>query len=146
MLLQIHKYHLYPVIALAFLTFGIMILMGRRRFAAIRKGEIPVGYFKDYQQREPFLLPAHVQVAARNYMNLFEFPVLFYAIIPLLILSAHADLKSLAMSWIFVFLRFAHSIVHVTSNKLMWRMRFYFASTIVLMLMWGRLLFQLLGE
>src|SRR3989344_2205294 len=121
----IHKLHLFPVIALVFLTFGIMVLMGRRRFAAIRSKKIPVGFFKDYQQREPFLIPEEVQLASRNYANLFEIPILFFALIPLLILSNKADNVTLLFSWLFVLSRYGHSFVHVTTNPIMLRFRLF---------------------
>lgn len=143
-MIPIHLHHIYPVIALVALTFGIMVLMGRRRFSAIRSGKIPPGYFKDYQQREPFLIPAEVQVASRNYVNLFEMPILFYALIPLIIVTDLADNVTLTFSWLFVISRYAHSILHVTTNKLMMRMRLWGIGCFILMLLWGRLLVQLL--
>lgn len=145
-MLPIYKAHVFPVIALALLTFGTMILMGRRRFAAIRAGKIPPGYFKDYQQREPFLIPSEVQVANRHYMNLFEMPVLFYALIPLLIITDKADNVSLYFAWAFVVARVAHAIVHMTSNKLMYRMRFFFIGSFILFLLWVRFGIQLIND
>jgi hypothetical protein len=141
---SIHKLHLFPVIALVFLTLGILVLMGRRRFAAIRSGKIPVGFFKDYQQREPFLIPEKVQLATRNYVNLFELPILFYALIPLLILSDKADHVTLYFSWLFVLMRYIHSLVHVTTNKLKHRMRSFAIGGLILIVLWGRFFVQLL--
>ncbi len=140
--LQLH--HIYPVIALVFLTFGIMVLMGKRRFAAIRNGSIPPGYFKDYQQKEPFLIPTDVQVATRHYNNLFEQPVLFYTLIPLLLLTNEADNVTLYFSWGYVAARYGHAIIHVTTNKLMLRMRLFAIGSFILLLLWSKFLWQLL--
>jgi len=143
-MLPIYKLHIYPVIALVFLTFGIMVLMVKRRFKAIRSGEIPPVYFKDYQQRESFLIPEKVQLATRHYGNLFELPVLFYALIPLLILTDKTDGLTLFFSWAFVISRYVHAIIHVTNNKLFWRMRAFVIGSFILLLLWARFTFQLL--
>ena len=140
--LQLH--HIYPVIALVFLTFGIMVLMGKRRFSAIRSGKIPPGYFKDYQQREPFLIPSDVQVATRHYNNLFEQPVLFYTLIPLLILTNVVDNVTLYFSWGYVIARYGHAIVHVTTNKLMLRMRMFAIASFILLLLGAKFTWHML--
>ena len=141
---EIHKLHIYPVIALVLLVYGIATVLARRRFAAIKKGLIPPGYYKDFQQREQFLLPTDVQLATRNFINLFEIPVLFYAIIPLLIITNTADNVSLVFSWAFVATRILHSIVHVTTNKLFVRMRLYAVGSFIILLLWLRLAYQLI--
>jgi hypothetical protein len=140
---SVHKLHIFPVIALVFLTFGIMVLMWKRRFAAIRSGKIPAGFFKDFQQREPFLIPEEVQIASRNYANLFEVPVLFYAYILALVYCDKADNVSLFLSWLFVLSRYAHSYVHVTTNRLMHRARIFAVGSFIMILLWGRLFLQL---
>lgn len=144
MMLEIHKSHIYPVIVLVLLTYGIAFLLAKRRFQAIKKGLIPPGFFKDFQQRESFLIPTDVQLATRNFINLFEVPVLFYALIPLLILTNTADNISLFFSWAFVATRVLHSIIHVTTNKLFLRMRIYGIGSFILLLLWLRLAYQLL--
>lgn len=139
----LHLHHIYPVIVLVFLTFGIMVLMGARRFRAMRKGLIPPGYFKDYQQREPFLIPSDVQVASRHYANLFEQPVLFYTFIALLLISGTADKVTLYFSWAYVIARILHAIIHVTTNKLILRMRIFAIGSFILLLLWIKLAFQI---
>lgn len=144
MLTPIQTQHIFPVIALVLLTFGLAPVMLKRRIKAIREGKIPVGYFKDFQKHENFLIPTDVQTAARNFVNLFEIPVLFYALIPLLILSNTTDHISLLFSWAFVVSRYIHTIVHVTSNKLFLRMRVFAMGAFILLLLWLRLGYQLL--
>ncbi len=141
---QIQIQHILPVFALVLLTFGLAPVMLYRRIKAVKAGKIPVGYFKDYQQHEPFLMPTDVQIAARNYVNLFEVPVLFYALIPLLILTNTADNVSLYFSWAFVASRYIHTYVHVSSNKLMLRMRIFIIGFFILFLLWARLGYQLI--
>lgn len=140
---QLQLHHIYPVIALVFLTFGIMVLMGIRRFRAIKNGSIPPGYFKDYQQREPFLMPVDVQLASRHYNNLFEQPVLFYTFIAMVLLAGTADNVTLYFSWAYVVARIAHAIIHVTTNKLLLRMRAFAIGSFILLLLWIKLAYQI---
>lgn len=144
-MLPIYQDHIFPVFALVMLTFGIMILMGKRRFKAIRNGKIPIAFFKDYQKREAFLIPEEVQLANRHYENLFEMPILFYALIPLLIITDRTDNITLFFSWAFVVARYVHAIIHLTNNKLFWRMRAFTISSFILFLLWVRFVFQLLS-
>ena len=47
-------------------------------------------------------------------------------------------------AWLYVVLRYAHTYVHLTANDVRVRVSVYFASGIVLFLMWTTLLVQLL--
>ena len=68
--------------------------------------------------------------------NLFEMPVLYFALVPLLIVTGlENDVQSI-LAWVFVGLRAAHSFVHVGSNKVPHRFGIYLLSCIVLSAMW----------
>jgi len=82
--------------------------------------------------------------AADNFRNLFELPVLFYAAS---LLAIHAGIENTAlvvMAWAFVALRFLHSYIHCTYNRVMDRFKAYVLSGIALWVMWGFLAYQLL--
>jgi hypothetical protein len=51
---------------------------------------------------------------------------------------------AVALAWLYVALRYAHSYVHLTSNDVQVRFGVYLASGFVLLLLWASLLFQLL--
>ena len=83
--------------------------------------------------------------AADNFRNLFELPVLFYAA---MLLSLQAGIDSVAMqalAWAFVALRFLHSYIHCTYNRVMDRFKAYVLSGFVLWAIWGLLVWNWLG-
>jgi hypothetical protein len=133
--------HLYPIVALVFLPYIVLGLMARSRFDAVRKGLIPLGFFKTYQRKD-VVLPDTVELPARNYTNLFELPVLFFALMPLLFIFQKADYISLAMTWIFVATRYGHTWVHLGRNKIFWRMRIFTFGGLMLLAMWIRFFLQ----
>jgi len=135
--------HLYLVFAMVALTFGVWFLMGKRRFSAVKSGQVRLGYFKLFQGPETSGLPEAAEMASRNYVNLFEMPVLFYLLVCLLIITQKADYVSLGLLWVFVFFRYVHSLIHVTKNKLIWRMRTHLASALFLIAVWIKFFIQI---
>jgi hypothetical protein len=77
---------------------------------------------------------------ARHFANLFEAPVLFYAVC-LAAAATHRDAMSLAvLAWCYVAVRIAHAWVHLTFNGFRWRFRTYMGGWLVLAAMWSVLL------
>jgi hypothetical protein len=81
------------------------------------------------------LSPAAVSNPSDNLKNLFELPVLFYALALLLFVTNGVDAAHLAAAWLFVILRIAHSLVHCTFNRVMVRFSCYFVSSLALWFM-----------
>lgn len=133
---------LYPVFALILLHYIVMFVMGRRRFQAMARGEVKPGVFKLYRDADMAQTPEHLQLASRNYSNLFEMPVLFYALVPLLLHFQKLDAVTLGCLWAYVITRYIHSYVHVTHNKILIRMRVFFLGTLVLLFLWARFFVQ----
>jgi len=69
------------------------------------------------------LSPAAVSNPSDNLKNLFEIPVLFYALVLFLYATRQVDALYLGAAWLFVAFRVAHSIVHCTFNLVL--LRFY---------------------
>lgn len=124
----------WPTIALVALIFTIWMTLFVARFRHMKAnpprpedfatGEAALRYF------EPVEMPAN------NLRNLFEMPVLYFALVPLLIITGlENDVQSI-LAWIFVLLRAAHSFVHVGPNKVSQRFGLYLLSCIVLAAMW----------
>lgn len=107
---------LWPMIAHAALVFFLYWLLSRRRFEAVRGGSIQAGDFRENRQEPPESLLVH-----NNLRNQFELPVLFYAGCLALYVSTADNMATVALSWIFVLSRYAHSYVHLTSNRLRYR-------------------------
>jgi hypothetical protein len=77
--------------------------------------------------------------AADNFRNLFEVPVLFYAVVPLLLIADAVSGAAVALGWAFVVLRVVHSVIHVTYNRVVHRFLAYAASTLCAFALWALL-------
>ena len=63
-------------------------------------------------------------------------PVLFYALVPLLIVfGVRSDLQ-LGLLWAFVAFRYLHSAIHVSVNVVTWRFAAYLAGCVTLLSAW----------
>ncbi len=76
---------------------------------------------------------------ANNLMNLLEMPVLFYLAVIMSLMLLIQDQVLVILTWAYVVLRYVHSFIHCTYNKVMHRFQVYFISCIVLLFIWLRL-------
>jgi hypothetical protein len=74
--------------------------------------------------------------AADNFRNLFELPVLFYLALVVADRLDRIDAVSVGLAWLFVILRIAHSLIHVTYNKVMHRFLAYLSGGFALWTLW----------
>lgn len=79
--------------------------------------------------------------ASDNFRNLFEVPVLFYAVCVALAVTDTVTPIQLFLAWAFVVLRTAHSGIHLSHNRVVPRFAVHVAGTMVVLSMW--LLFAL---
>jgi hypothetical protein len=127
---------LYPMVALAALTFIVLLLIPYKRFRAGRSRQVVIDDFKFGESRN---VPPDVSIPNRNLMNLLEMPVLFYVACLTLYVTKNVDTLLLSLAWLYVTLRACHSLVHLTYNKVFHRLIVYAASNVVLAIMWIRL-------
>jgi hypothetical protein len=81
------------------------------------------------------LTPPRVSNPSDNLKNLFEVPVLFYALALYLFVTNQVDALYLDAAWIFVAFRVAHSAIHCTINIVIVRFYIYALSTLALWFM-----------
>jgi hypothetical protein len=121
------------MLVLVFWTFVIMLFLGYKRFSAVAAKRMKFGYLKVGESEK---VPDDVKVVSRNFINLFEMPVLFYAVC----ISAYAVHQVthalLILAWGYVILRIVHSLIHVTYNYINQRFLVYATSCAVLFVMW----------
>jgi hypothetical protein len=84
------------------------------------------------------LSPAAVSNPSDNLKNLFEIPVLFYALALYLFVTEQVDGAYVAAAWIFLAFRALHSAVHCTFNLVMLRFYLYLISTTAVFYMLAR--------
>ncbi len=124
---------LYPVFAMAALTFFCTFRMGILRYSAVGRGEIDGRFYRLYRDYEE---PEHLRVLSRHVINLHESPILFYAISIIAFATQTVSILILGLAWAYVALRYAHSYIHLTSNKVINRFRCFASSQVVLVLLW----------
>ena len=129
----------WPAIIQAGITLCLYIILFRRRMASVKAGEADIRDFK-----LPSNQTENVEKAARNLTNQFELPVLFLILLPMLHLSDNVNFLQLFLAFFFNLTRVVHLAVHVTSNKLKWRMQAFTAGFMTLVLMWGVFAFSML--
>lgn len=78
---------------------------------------------------------------ADNLRNLFEIPVLFFAICPALYVTGAVTTVQLVLAWAFVAGRCVHSVIHLGYNRVVHRFAAYILSSLCVFAMW--LLFAL---
>lgn len=131
---------LYPVFAMVLLTAVVLLRLRSMRFAAVRAGTVRAEFYKAYPDGGE---PEALRVVSRHYVNLFEMPVLFYVGVVLVYVTQQVSWWLVGCAWAYVAIRYAHSWVHLGSNDVIVRFTLYFASGLVLLLLWGTLLIQL---
>jgi hypothetical protein len=115
------------------LSLVVMIIMGRRRFAAAKNKQIQLADFATMRLDNA---GDHVRVADRNFSNQFEIPVLFYAACLLAMQLHSATGLVTGLAWLFVLSRVLHSVVHLTNNKLRVRFNLFLLGCGSVFVMW----------
>jgi hypothetical protein len=129
-----------PVGALALWTGGVLLLTGYRRVRSVLAGQTPRDAFKVGESAE--VSPA-LAVLNRNFMNLLEMPVLFYVVCIAVYVTGMVSPAVLVLAWAFVLLRLIHSLIHLTSNRVVQRLVAFAASNFLLLAIWIWFLYQL---
>ncbi|MFT3996686.1 MAG: MAPEG family protein [Asticcacaulis sp.] len=124
---------LWPVGALAALTFAMLLAMLITRLRAVKAREVSP---RDFALGETERVPRHCRLINRNYSSLLELPVLFYVVCGLMIEARAVSDVQLGLAWAFVGFRLLHSLIHVTINHVLWRLLAFGASVVVLAAMW----------
>jgi hypothetical protein len=129
-----HELILWPIGALALLTFTALLLIPFRRFRAAFAGQVDAG---DFRYGESPRVPGEVSIPNRNYMNLLELPTLFYVVCVLsYVTSPTVSTLTLALALAYVALRALHSLIHLTYNNVMHRLIVFAASNVALLALW----------
>lgn len=124
---------LYAMGALALLTFIVLLFVPIRRFRAAFAGKVGP---EDFKYGESGRVPSDVSIPNRNYMNLTELPVLFYAICLMFYVTGRTDQTTVWLAWAYVAARAAHSLVHMTYNNVFHRLTVFVISNLFVIALW----------
>ena len=135
---------LQPMLGMMVLTAVVWFVMYAKRIPAMKNARVPAQTYTT-PEKAIELLPEAVNYSAYNFKNLFELPVLFYALCLYLYVTATVDTAYVTAAWLFLVFRVLHSIVHCTSNVVMLRFYLYSAAALALWFMLGRAVVSHMG-
>jgi hypothetical protein len=125
---------LWPTFALVALIFAVWLALVVKRLGHIKRNPPTKETFASGDAASRYFEP--VALPANNLTNLFEMPVLYFALVPLLLMFRQVGSAQLALAWAFVILRATHSLIHLGPNAIRPRFLVYLASVAVLAAMW----------
>jgi len=134
-----------PVFATILLTFLVWAYMYVRRIRFIRGSDVSPGDLAVPGALAAMSPPA-VSNPSDNLKNLFEIPVLFYALALYLFATSQVDGIYVSAAWVFVLFRFLHSAVHCTVNIVMLRFYLYLISTLAVWFIAARAALHYVGS
>ncbi len=132
-----YKPLLVPLLALVLLTFLVWVYMYVTRIGEMKRKSINPQNLDSRAHGQTLLTDSCAP--ADNLKNLFEMPVLFYVVVLLALILMIQDQLLVQLAWSYVALRYVHSLVHCTYNRVMHRFAAYAASCLVLIFIWARL-------
>ncbi len=122
----------YPVLALVLWTLILGFAVGATRVRAVRRRQVRLGEVALSNSA----WPEHVKKISNNYRNQFESPVLFYALCGIATYTAFTNVWMVFLAWAYVATRLAHSLVHITNNRVIRRAGFFGLGLAILIVMW----------
>lgn len=122
-----------PFFATIFLTLLVWVYMYIRRISFIRSNKFSAEELSPIVFAQ--LSPPEVANPSDNLKNLFEIPVLFYALVLYLFVTQQVDTTYVTAAWVFVVFRALHSAVHCTFNLIMLRFYLYLLATLAVWFM-----------
>jgi hypothetical protein len=111
---------LWPMLAHIGLTFGLYVWLTMARAGAVKRGEVEYAAFVLGREE-----PRAVARITRNLANQFELPVLFYAVVVLLVALGRVTAIDVAAAWVFVVGRIVHTLVQTLSDDVRLRGRVF---------------------
>lgn len=131
---------IYPMFAMVILTTLVGTATAYVRIKSAYSGAVDPRYFKLMSKYD---VTDKVAKFGRNFDNLLEVPVLFYAAC-LAAMTLHLVSQALlVMAWIFFILRIAHTAIHLTYNYPLHRFVPFALSSVCVVAMWVDLVVSL---
>jgi hypothetical protein len=123
-----------PMLGMMVLTLLVWVYMFVQRVGFAQSNKLDIEQFKTPADVQ-ILVPADISGASNNFKNLFELPVIFYAVCLYLMASGQVDSFYANCAWAFLLLRCLHSLIHCSYNRVAHRFGVYILSALVLWVM-----------
>lgn len=121
----------WPMIAHVVLVYVVYYLLSTGRVRAVKEGKATVSQFRENKEE-----PEYSLFVRNNLENQFELPVLFHACCLALFVTGNATLYPVLLAWLFIISRYAHSYIHIKTNRIRHRRPLFLAGFLILALMW----------
>ena len=121
----------WPMIAHVVLVYIVYALLSTGRVRAVKEGKATVSQFRENKEE-----PEYSLFVRNNLENQFELPVLFHACCLALFVTGNATLYPVLLAWLFIISRYAHSYIHIKTNRIRHRRPLFLAGFLILALMW----------
>jgi hypothetical protein len=132
----------WPVVVMVLVTLLIYVRLIKVKIRELKAGRVDMarrGIHEDAWGESVMLIN-------NNIRNQFELPVLFYVVCFVLWALEAVGILALVAAWLFVLSRIAHAWVHLTSNYIPNRRRFFTVGWWILVFMGLLVVWQLAGQ
>ena len=123
---------IYPALAQILWSFVVLVIMFLRRQKAFASREVKLADVAVSTER----YPDSARLAAANFSNQFETPVLFFALILIAIHVGATGYVMAALAWAYVATRVIHTLIHTGTNQLQQRAIVFAVGVACLFFMW----------
>jgi hypothetical protein len=131
---------LTPVFVQLGLIFCLLGLLGFVRGQAMKKGVV-----KPEAAIDNRAWPTAVRKVSNSFDSQFQVPVLFFALIPIILATQTVDSRFVIGAWVFVLSRIVHAVIHIGPNIVPLRFTAFFVGVLTLIFMWGLLASRVLA-
>jgi hypothetical protein len=125
---------LQPMLAMMVLTALVWFWLYAVRIPAMRKAKRPLQAYTT-PETGALQLPEEANYPSNNFKNLFELPVIFYALCLYLYVTGTATQVDVIAAWAFFVFRALHSAIHCTVNIVAARFAAYAVAALALWFM-----------
>jgi hypothetical protein len=132
---------LLAALAQMFFTFYVYLVLIRGRIAAVSAKVVKPSTYVLVEGE-----PSHLARRTNNLRNQFELPVLFYALVLMLVAINRVTMIDVILAWVFVAARIAHYVVHTESTNIALRPRVFAIGMTIVGLLALHALVIVLGE
>jgi len=130
-----------PVLAHILLVFMLYIYLGRVKTRAVKEGNVD----RQKASLNPKAWPEYVVKVSNNLANQFESPILFYMLSVIYYLTNHVNSILVIIMGIYVLTRYLHAYIHVTSNYVPYRYKFFLIGVLILLVLTLWLILKFIG-
>jgi hypothetical protein len=123
---------LWPMLAQIFWTFLLYAWLTWARTLAVRRGEVDYSCF-ELGREEPLAIAR----ITRNLANQFELPIIFYAVVVLLLALDRVTTVDLVAAWLFVAGRIIHTLVQTLTDNVQLRGRVFMINFLAVVVLVG---------